>query len=339
MLALLALGAPGGCSTPPGVVFERTDAEVRWPAPPDEARIRYVGRLVSDRDLKPARSGLQGVGDFLFGRDEARGMASPIAVCTDGGDRVFVADPGVGGVHAFNLRTRKYELWRTPEDEVPLLQPVGVALNSTGQLLVSDSAAGLVFVFDAGGRLLGTLGEGLLERPVGIAVDPIDGRLFIADAGSHQVVVLAPDGEEVARVGGRGPGPGEFNYPTYVALDEEGRLYISDTLNFRVQVLGRDLEFLRSIGSKGDLPGYFAQPKGVAIDPDGHVYVVDANFEAAQVFNSVGMLLLAWGHEGRGPGEFWLPAGIFIDAKGWIWIADSYNRRVQVFEYLRPGAG
>ena len=337
--AALAACGFGGCSTPPGVVFERAGVELRWPSEPDPPRIRYVGRLVSDRDLKPARSGIESLGDFLFGRAEAQGMVSPMAVCTDNGDRVFVADPGVGGVHAFNLRTREYAIWRTPEGEIPLTQPVGLALTPTGRLLVSDSAAGLLFVFDAKGGVLGTLGEGSLDRPVGIAVDPVDGRIFVADAGAHQLVVLASDGEVVARVGGRGPGPGEFNFPTSVALDSAGRCYVGDTLNFRVQVFGRDLAFESSIGSKGDLPGYFAQPKGVGIDPDGHLYVVDAHFEAVQIFTADGRLLLSFGREGRGLGEFWLPAGLFIDAKGWIWIADSYNRRVQVFGYLAQEAG
>ncbi len=327
------------CSSTPGVVFERDKVDLRWPADPDTPRIAYVGRLVSDRDLKPARSGLESLGDFLFGREEAQGMISPMAVCTDSGDRVFVADPGVQGVHAFNLRTREYAVWRTPEGETPLMQPVGLALTSAGRLLVADSAAGLLFVFDSKGVLLGTLGENLLDRPVGVAVDPIDGRVFVTDAGAHQLVVLSPDGEEVARIGSRGSEPSEFNFPTNVALDRVGRCYVADTLNFRVQVFGEGLEHVATIGSKGDMPGYFAQPKGVGIDPDGHLYVVDAHFEAVQVFNDEGRLLMTFGSEGSGLGEFWLPAGLFIDAKGWVWIADSYNRRVQVFEYLPEETG
>jgi DNA-binding beta-propeller fold protein YncE len=323
------------CSSPPGVVFHRGLDGPKWPPPPDTPRIGYVGSLVSDRDLKPARSGGQGVADFLFGRKPVQGMVRPAAVCTEG-PRVFVADPGIRGVHVFDLDTRRYELWRPPESAGDFTQPVGIARTPERCLLVADSVDGAILVFDDDGEYLGTLGDGLLQRPVGLAVDPRDGRIFVADPGAHLVFVLTPDGEEIARVGGRGVGPGEFNFPTHVALDGVGRLFVSDSLNFRVQVFDTDLKPLRTIGSKGDMPGYFAQPKGIAVDGVGRLFIADAHFEAIQIFDLDGTLLMSFGREGSGPGEFWLPLGMNIDQRGWIWIADSYNQRVQAFHYVGP---
>ncbi len=326
-----------GCSAP-GTIFPEPPASLRWPAEPDEARIRYVGQITSDKDLKPGRNFGQNLGEMLFGKDPARTMLSPLAVCTDGHDRVFVADSNDQLVHVFDLARRRYEQWRPPKDQAPLSQPVAVAFDPAGRLLVSDPVAGVLVVFDGQGRYLGTLGERALKRPCGVAVDSAGRRLFVADAGAHQVVVLSADGEELSRIGQRGSEPGQFNFPTNVVLDRQGRLYVSDSLNFRVQVFDADLKPVRQIGRKGDLPGYFSQPKGIALDAEDHLYVVDANFEAVQVFDSEGRLLMAFGHEGHGPGEFWLPAGINVDPNGRIWIADSYNRRIQVFDYLPKGA-
>lgn len=323
------------CSSPPGVVFHRTLDGPKWPPPPDTPRIGYIGSLVSDRDLKPGRTGGQGVADFLFGRKPVQGMVRPVAVCIDG-DRVFVADPGVRGVHVFDLDARRYKLWRPPESASAFTQPVGIARTPERRLLVADSVDGAILVFDDAGVFLGTLADGLLQRPVGLAVHPRDGRIFVADPGAHLVLVLTPDGEEIARVGGRGVEPGEFNFPTSVALDGAGRLFVSDSLNFRVQVFDTDLTPLRTIGSKGDMPGYFAQPKGLGIDGSGRLFVADAHFEAIQIFDEFGSLLMSFGREGAGPGEFWLPSGMNIDQRGWIWIADSYNQRVQVFHYVGP---
>lgn len=334
---LVVAGVLGGCSSPRGVVFEPADRELRWPGAPDEARVAYVGQLRTNEDLKASKSFGKGLGEALFGKDPALGMVSPLAVCTDGGSRVFVADPGLKVVHVFDLDTRKYQRWTPPAAVGGFQQPVAMTFAG-GRLLVSDSVGGAIYIFERDGRFVGTIGDNTLERPVGLAMDEARGRLYVADTGAHQVVVLAPDGEEITRIGGRGPGLGEFNFPTNVAVDTDGRLYVSDTLNFRVQVFGPDFNPLFQIGEKGDLPGYFAQPKGVALDPDGHVYVVDANFEAVELFDGQGRLLMTFGGEGHGPGEFWLPAGIWIDPKGWVWIADSYNRRVQVFEYLREAA-
>lgn len=166
-----------------------------------------------------------------------------------------------------------------------------------------------------------------------MAFDGRGRRLLVADAGAHQIVLLSGTGELQARVGKRGTELGEFNFPTYVAVDSVGRVYVSDSLNFRVQQFSPQFQPLRQIGKQGDMPGYFATPKGVAVDGDDHLYVVDAQFEAVQIFDPQGTLLLSFGEEGNGPGQFWLPAGLFIDAGNRVWVADSYNHRVQVFDY------
>lgn len=337
---LLLLGA--GCAKPPGVIFPRVEPPLVWPQPPDQPRIRYVGQLGTNEDLKPGRSAFQGFGQALFGKREVYSMLSPFALATDRRDRLFVADNGAQLVHVFDLKTRKYQRWapnRTADGKIRreqpgFTQPVAVAWDPAGRLLVSDSLAGLIYVFDARGVPRGHIGQGLVSRPAGIVVDPATGRIFVADVMGHQVIVLSRDGQLLQRVGQRGERLGEFNYPTNVALDPQGRLYVSDSLNFRVQQFSPDLKPMRQIGEQGDVPGTFAQPKGLATDSAGHLYVVDARFENVQIFNDRGQLLLYFGEEGSGPGHFWLPAGIFIDGQDRIWIADAFNRRVAVFDYL-----
>ena len=334
--ALASIALLSSCSSPAGRILEAGPAAPAWPAPPDPPRLRFLGEISTDKDLKPSKNFLESIGAGLFGEDAAQGMTSPMGVCTDGGSKVFVADSNGLVVHVFDLDSRRYARWEPPEK---FGLPVAVAWDAAGsRVLVSDSVGACVYVFDAGGTMIAKLGAGLLKRPAGIAVGA-DGRVYVADVGAHQVLLLDSAGAEITRLGERGTEPGTFNYPTNLALDREGRLYVSDTLNFRVQVFGPDLKPIRQIGRQGDLPGYFAQPKGIAIDPDGNVYVVDAQFEAVQLFSPEGQLLLSVGREGRGPGEFWLPAGIHIDPKGRVWIADSYNQRVQVFQYLGDGVG
>ena len=325
-----------GCGSAPGVILEASEASPRWPKPPDAARIEFLGEIRTDTDLKPAKSGLARLSEGLFGADEVNAMQSPIAVCTDGADRAFVADTNARVVHVFDLATRAYSTWKPTEG---FDTPVAVAFDAVNRrLLVSDSAAGWINEFDEKGAFVRRLGADALERPCGVVVMG-DGRLLVADVSAHQLVVLSRDGAELGRMGHRGTGLGEFNFPTNLAIAPDGRIFVSDSLNFRIQVLSPDLVAERQIGSQGDLPGYFAQPKGVAVDAQGHVFAVDANFEAVQVFTTDGALLMSFGREGTGPGEFWLPAGIHIDPKGRIWIADSYNQRVQVFRGVSEEVG
>ncbi len=324
-----------GCAKPAGVIFEPTATPLIWPPPPLPARISYVGQIAASSDLKPAKGGLQAFGEALFGKKDESVVVSPCAVCTDGGQRVFVADPGAQMVHVFDMDTRKYSQWKPPAPE-QFTQPVGVAWDPAGRLLVADSIGGAVFVFGVDGAFKGKMGEGVVQRPAGMAVEPSTRRVFVADVYAHQVLVMSPEGQLVDRFGERGSEMGQFNYPTNLVFDHAGRLYVSDSLNFRIQQFtpSPELRFSRYIGKQGDVPGTFSQPKGVAVDGENHLYVVDSRFENIQIFDSDGQLLLYFGEEGVGPGQFWLPAGVYIDPQNRVWVADTYNRRVQVFQYL-----
>jgi YD repeat-containing protein len=330
LLLLLACG----CATKPGVIFPPLANPVRWPDPPEPPRIAYVGQIAASTDLKPAKGFLESLSEGLFGKKNFHTLLSPYAVCTDNRDRLFVADNNGQIVHVFNFNTREYQQWKPAAKTRPFAQPVGLAYDPAGRLLVADSVAGVIFVFADDGKFLGELGAGQLQRPCGIAIDPATRRIFVADVAAHQIVVLDHDGQLLTRIGQRGSTLGQFNYPTNVALDSTGRLYVSDSLNFRVQQFSPDLRPLRQIGGHGDLPGTFSQPKGIAVDRQDYLYVVDSRFESVQIFDPQGQLLLYFGEEGRDPGQFWLPAGIFIDVNNRLWIADSYNRRVQVLDYL-----
>ena len=89
LLLCLALAAVG-CAKPAGVIFPLPEKRVFWPAPPEMARVRYVGQIATSRDLKPAVGFGEQVGNALFGQREAFGMLSPYAVCTDGSDMNIV---------------------------------------------------------------------------------------------------------------------------------------------------------------------------------------------------------------------------------------------------------
>jgi len=333
LLLMVAGLLPGGCAHDGGPIFPKDKTAPLWPAPPESPRIRYVGQLTGSADLKPAVSPFKQFGNAVFGPDKTFVFSDPMAVCTDGANRVFVADTGDRVIHVLDLDKRQYARW-TPIGRA-FVTPVGLAYDNGGRrLLVSDSGAGTIFIFDSSGKYVGELGAGLFQRPCGVAIDPGNGRVFVADVAAHQVVVLSPTGQLIQRLGSRGDALGQFNYPTNVVVDHHGRLYVSDSLNFRVQQFDPALLPIRQIGKQGDMPGYFAQPKGVAVDQEDHLYVVDSQFEAVQIFNDAGDVLLNFGEPGHGAGQFWLPTSVFIDPRNRIWVTDSFNHRLQVFDYL-----
>lgn len=309
-----------------------TDPEhLVWPFGSAQPRVAFVGSFTRPADLGIGKTLLETFKEFLFGASETH-LRRPMAVVTSNGV-IFVADPGAKGVHRFDRSAGQYALI-TAADNAPLPSPVGLARGASGEIYVADSKLALIFVIQPGAREATPLRLNTkLTQPTGIAHDPANNRLYVADTAEHQVRVFDGDGSLFASIGQRGSGDGEFNFPTYLWLTDQGQLYVTDSLNFRIQRLDQSGQFVGRLSRQGDGTGDAARPKGVATDHYGHVYVVDALFHAFQIFDATGRLLLPIGERGQGPGEFWLPNGIFIDDDT-IYIADSYNQRIQMFRYI-----
>ena len=124
--------------------------------------------------------------------------------------------------------------------------PNGIAVDSHGNIEVSDSGNGRLVVFNVAGKMLSTIsrgiGEGDLGLPKGAAIDDA-GRLFVADTTDHMVRVFTiGDGLKtpayVGSFGGEGQLDGTFEYPNGVATDTRSHIYVTDRENNRVQVWG-----------------------------------------------------------------------------------------------------
>jgi len=231
---------------------------------------------------------------YRFPKKSPEAFRNPVDIALGTGGRIYVSDSVAGRVHVFSDRGARYS---GSIGAGQLQRPTGLAVNhKTGELLVLDTMASQLLVFDEG--------DLSLKRTLGGA----DG-----DTGSAPM----------------------FHFPTNITVAGDGRVYVTDSLNFRIQALSSELELTGSFGTAGDVPGNFSRPKGLAADSDGHVYVIDALFDNVQIFNDQGDLLLAFGAPGHEPGKFWLPNAIFIDPDDRIYVSDSHNKRVQVFQYLK----
>ncbi|MHC4215616.1 MAG: hypothetical protein ACYSWP_19885, partial [Planctomycetota bacterium] len=112
-----------GCSSPQGELFPALAEPLVWPKPPEQPRIRYVGALSTEADLKKEVSWFQGVGEIIFGKEEIGILVGPYSVTIDEDNRLFVADAGSGLIQAFDLSKRKYNQFSAISDEETLLTP------------------------------------------------------------------------------------------------------------------------------------------------------------------------------------------------------------------------
>ena len=314
------------------------------PGPPDlllagGRKLVWERSFDSEFAVRTKRSFWSKVLDVIAGQPEFHTLVRPYSIAVDSRGRVIVTDPGVSGVHIFDLAEQKYKfIERKDKDKDPMLTPQCVAVDAQDNIYVTDSDSGKIFVFDRNGkyqRAIGSLkgGEGYFKRPTGIAVDSLRDRIYVSDTLRDQVFMLDMQGSVLKTIGKRGDGPGEFNYPTELRLAGD-QLIVVDALNFRVQVLDRFGIFQYAIGKIGSSTGAVFRPKAVGVDSEGDLYVVDALWSVVQAFNRDGQLLYYFGGKGIQLGQFQLPSGMFIDHDDHIFVVDSFNRRIQVFQFF-----
>jgi hypothetical protein len=203
----------------------------------------------------------------------------------------------------------------------------GVALDSKGHIFLFQRVKPMLAEYDADGRYLRSLGEGLFTHPHGLRIDG-DDNLWTTDDGSHVVLKLSPAGR-VLLVLGRKDVAAEsdwlFNQPTDVAFGKDGRVYVADGYgNSRVVVFDRDGRFLKSWGKYGTGPGEFNLPHSIVVDRAGKVYVGDRENKRIQIFDADGNFLTQWTDIGY-------PYGLFITPDQHVWMVDGgYDRIIEL---------
>lgn len=313
-----------------------------WPDLPEVPRYRYAGQLTGERNFGPAERTEPGAGEKLLrwitglgdgSRQAPRVLVRPQSGMVDDAGRIYVTDTGRQALFVFDSLMGRLHIWDQADRGDSFMDPVGVTQGPDGVIQVADATLRRVVRLAPDGRVLGSYGDGVLERPTGIVFDPATRQTFVVDTRAHAIRVFDTAGALVRSFGGQGAAPGQFNAPTHIAL-AAGRLYVTDTLNARLQILDLDGKPLGSIGRRGLYIGNFTRPKGVTVDADGNVYVVESYYDHLLVFDPDGRFLLPIGGTGAAIGEFYLPAGAWGDRQGHIYVADMFNGRIMIFQYL-----
>ena len=140
-----------GCGQPAGEMFTPPAKAIVWPAPPETARIKYLGQISTEKDLQSAVSWSEGFGQLLFGQKETGVLLNPYGVALDGKDRLLVADSSGAVIHLMDLKTRRYKQLSELSDNEKLATPVALTI-ADGQIFVADSSLAKICVFDKDGR-------------------------------------------------------------------------------------------------------------------------------------------------------------------------------------------
>ena len=246
------------------------------------------------------------------------GFTQPMAAAIGEGDLVYVLSRGSEQISdvpwnrtGVSTRVTALTTGKVPGDEEfvgefskygdrdgQFIWPVGIALDSQGNVYVTDEWLNRVSIFDMDGNFLslwGSFGDGNGEfaGPAGIAIDQKD-NLYIVDSRNHRVQKLTKDGMFLAAWGKLGDSDGEFNSPWGITIDGQGYVYVADHKNHRAQKFTPEGEFVAKFGSYGTGRGQLNRPADVAVDPDGDIYVCDWANHRVQAFGPDGRFITSF---------------------------------------------
>src|ERR1700722_17329808 len=270
-----------------------------------------------------------------------------------GGNISTVAGNGTGGYTGDGAAATSAEM----------LNPSSVAVDSSGNLYIADTANHVIRMVTSGGTIStfagsnvgGYAGDGgpaidaELEFPTGVAVDK-GGNVYIADSGNN--VIREISGGNINTIVGGVAGQ-LLNDPESVLVDSSGNLYISEQSGYRISKFSNgNLTVLAgngNIGFSGDNgPGTDAslnEPTGIALDSKGYLYICDTINGRIRKLSPDGIITTIAGL--GSPGYFgdggpatqallFFPRGIVVDPSGNVFIADTDNYIVRELKPVTP---
>lgn len=226
-------------------------------------------------------------------------------------------------------------------------QPMGLALDTIGNIYVTDVRNHCIKVLNADGEITMVLGRfgwrpGEFDNPIDVDVNFIRGEfLYVADAGNDRIqsfslinrVFGVVVGKKSGEVVGLDVQPEiQLDAPGGIATDRSGSIYIADTGNHRFLKINPQGKLLISKGSFGWTREQFREPTDLVVDSNNNIYVVDTGNNRIQKFDFSGNLIAIWGKKGDQPGQFNEPRYIAKDRWDNIYVVDHGNRRIQVFD-------
>jgi len=261
--------------------------------------------------------------------EPANVLYSPIRIAEGGDGRLYVTDSKSNSLFILENLLTEAEL----QD---LDQPLGVAVDSAGNIYVGNDGRNNVEVYDSAGNKIRDIGVGTIQMPNDLALD-MAGNLYVADSMANNVQVYAPNGQLLRTIG-----DGLLQFPVSVSLaygvpgGGGGELYVADQGHTKIQVFSLSGSPIRAYGTRLELEetdwhGKFVQIQSLAVDQMGRLHVLDSALSRVQILDAVsGDYIDSYASMGTAEGQLYLPLDITITAGNQTMVTNNGNHRIDM---------
>jgi uncharacterized protein (TIGR03663 family) len=242
----------------------------------------FGSRCALDQDGPPPCVDPDGAGPLDRGDGQVR---EPWGIAQGANGEIYIADTWNGRIQVFDRAGRYLRKWgrfgRNPlvdpaGDPALLYGPRGLAVDAAGALLVADTGNNRLLRFTAGGAPLQQAGGagfalGRFVEPVGLALDPRDGSVYVADAWNRRIQRLDRQLHPIAAWTVPGwRGRGGLDKP-YLGVDARGAIYASDPEDARILIYSPHGRLEAAIRLTGAVR---PRPLGLALDTRRRALIV-----------------------------------------------------------------
>ena len=151
------------------------------------------------------------------------------------------------------------------------------------------------------------------------------GMWAVVDSANNCVYIHDGEDRLVGKIGSKGSGCGQFDYPTGVTFDGDNHLYVAEYHNHRVQKSTIDGKYLLQFGGRGSSNGQLKHPRGLA-SHDHKVYVADSGNKRISVFQTDGKF-----HHTIGSGQLGSPYDVSVNSNNQLLVADYDHHCIHIF--------
>lgn len=279
-----------------------------------------------------------------------------VGLAIDSKDRIYVYNRGAHPMMVFDTEGKLIASW----GEGIFGSAHHIFISPDDSLYTTDVGDHTIRKWTPEGKLIMTIGtpgkpaQALsgkpFNRPTDVALG-LDGSIYITDGyGNARVHQYTAEGKHIRSWGEPGSGPGQFNIPHGVFIDDTGQVYVSDRGNSRVQVFTSDGQYIRQWRGVN-------RPNDLYRGPDGNLFIPESGFHhgadagaaappnastpqshpaGIKIMNLMGQWVGGWGMNTDAPGDFLAAHSVGIDSKDSLYVGETtVGHRVQKFVRVR----